>query len=362
MSDLLSSVWLLDQPPVWSPGQWESVLGQARQSGLLGRLGMLYRDRNWLDAVPASPRHHLESGVTLVERQQHEVQWEVHNLRKTLMGLDAPVVLLKGSAYLMASLPPARGRLFSDVDVMVPHAQLQAAEAALFGGGWVSDERDAYNQRYYRQWMHEIPPLRHVLRGSVIDLHHTIAPPTSRFKVDARRLFETLVPLSGCEGLYVLAPADMVLHSAVHLFQEGEFDRGLRDLLDLLDLIKHFEQGAAFWPELVDRARDLGLQLPLSHALRHLKRLFGYTPPESVMGDIEGLRPPALQRAMLDWALQKALKPVHPSCDSAGSGLARWLLYVRSHALRMPVHLLMPHLVRKAWMRRFPPTDEPANA
>ena len=361
MSDLLSSVWLLDQPPVWSPAQWESVLGQARQSGLLGRLGMLYRDRNWLDAVPVSPRHHLESGVTLVERQQHEVQWEVHNLRKTLMGLDAPVVLLKGSAYLMASLPPARGRLFSDVDVMVPHAQLQAAEAALFGGGWVSDERDAYNQRYYRQWMHEIPPLRHVLRGSVIDLHHTIAPPTSRFKVYARRLFENLVPLSGCKGLYVLAPADMVLHSAVHLFQEGEFDRGLRDLLDLLDLIKHFEQRDAFWPELVERARDLGLQLPLSHALRHLKRLFGYTPPGSVMGDIEAMRPPALQRAMLDWALQKALKPVHPSCDSAGSGLARWLLYVRSHALRMPVHLLMPHLVRKAWMRRFPPTDEPAN-
>jgi len=362
MSDLLSSVWLLDQPPVWSPGQWESVLGQARQSGLLGRLGMLYRDRNWLDAVPASPRHHLESGVTLVERQQHEVQWEVHNLRKTLMGLGAPVVLLKGSAYLMASLPPARGRLFSDVDVMVPHAQLQAAEAALFGGGWVSDERDAYNQRYYRQWMHEIPPLRHVLRGSVIDLHHTIAPPTSRFKVDARRLFENLVPLSGCEGLYVLAPADMVLHSAVHLFQEGEFDRGLRDLLDLLDLIKHFEQRDAFWPDLVERARDLGLQLPLSHALRHLKRLFEYMPPAAVMGDIEEMRPPALQRAMLDWALQKALKPVHPSCDSAGSGLARWLLYVRSHALRMPVHLLMPHLVRKAWMRRFPPTDEPANA
>jgi hypothetical protein len=23
--------------------------------------------------------------------------------------------------------------------------------------------------------------------------------------------------------------------------------------------------------------------------------------------------------------------------------------------LRMPLHLLLPHLIRKAWMRRFPP-------
>lgn len=362
MSDLLSSVWLADQPPVWSPWQWESVLGQARQSGLLGRLGMLFRDRAWLDAVPAGPRHHLESGVTLVERQQHEVQWEVHNLRKALRDLGAPVVLLKGAAYLMASLPPARGRLFSDVDVMVPYAQLQAAEAALFGAGWVSDERDPYNQRYYRQWMHEIPPLRHVLRGSVIDLHHTIAPPTSRFKVDADRLLANLEPLPGCEGIYVLGPVDMVLHSAVHLFQEGEFDRGLRDLLDLLDLIRHFEQQDVFWPDLVDRAHDLGLQVPLSHALRHLTRLFAYTPPVAVMETVLSIQPPAIQRVVMDWALKKALKPVHPTCDSAGTGLARWTLYVRSHALRMPVHLLLPHLARKAWMRRFPGAEKPANA
>ncbi len=300
--------------------------------------------------------------MTLVERQQHEVQWEVHNLRKALRDLGAPVVLLKGAAYLMASLPPARGRLFSDVDVMVPYAQLQAAEAALFGAGWVSDERDPYNQRYYRQWMHEIPPLRHVLRGSVIDLHHTIAPPTSRFKVDADRLLANLEPLPGCEGIYVLGPVDMVLHSAVHLFQEGEFDRGLRDLLDLLDLIRHFEQQDVFWPDLVDRAHDLGLQVPLSHALRHLTRLFAYTPPVAVMKTVLSIQPPAIQRVVMDWALKKALKPVHPTCDSAGTGLARWTLYVRSHALRMPVHLLLPHLARKAWMRRFPGAEKPANA
>ena len=37
----------------------------------------------------------------------------------------------------------------------------------------------------------------------------------------------------GDSGFHVLAPEDMVLHSAVHLYQEGELDHGMRDLLDL---------------------------------------------------------------------------------------------------------------------------------
>ena len=30
---------------------------------------------------------------------------------------------------------------------------------------------------------------------------------------------------------------------------------------------------------------------------------------------------------------------------------ARWLLYVRAHYLRMPLHLLLPHLLRKSFHR-----------
>lgn len=354
MSDLLSPVWLATAPVTLSARDWEAVLGQARQSGLLGRLGMFFGDRGWMDAVPPGPRRHLESGLSLALRQQHEVQWEVHQLSKALAGVETPVVLLKGAAYLMAQLPCARGRLFADVDVLVLQAQLPAAEAALFGAGWISDERDAYNQRYYRKWMHEIPPLRHVLRGTVIDMHHTISPPTSRFKVDARLLMERLVPISGFPGLFMLTPVDMVLHSAVHLFQEGEFGHGLRDLLDLNDLLLHFGSAPRFWDELVDRAASLGLQIPLFHALFHTQRLFETSAPAHLQVRVDRLGPGLLARGLMSWALGLALQPMHPSCDKQWTGLARWLLYVRSHMLRMPMHQVVPHLLRKAWMRSFP--------
>lgn len=354
-SGLLASIWARsDVRPELGLRDWETLLGQARRARLIARLAAHHLDQGWLAAVPDGPRPHLEGALRLAERQQFEVRWEVDCIQRALRGIDAPVVLLKGAAYLMANLPAARGRLFADIDLMVPRDQIDAVEGALFAAGWISDERDAYNQRYYREWMHEIPPLRHVQRNTYIDLHHTITPPTSRFHVDGQLLLGKVQPLRGITGLYTLAPPDMVLHSAVHLFQEGEFDHGMRDLLDLKDLLEHFQPQANFWPGLFDRADELGLQIPLFHTLFHIKRLFGLSAPDRFTERVAQLGPGAPARMVMAWLLGLALKPDHPSCNTRWTGLARWLLYVRSHALRMPLRLMVPHLVRKAWMRHFP--------
>jgi hypothetical protein len=354
-SSLLTDFWAAPSDrPDWTFLQWEHVLGQARQSRLLGRLSAHFSDQGWMPRDNFGPYFHLEAGLRLTDRQQHEVRWEVHCISKALQDISAPVVLLKGAAYLMGNLPPARGRLFSDIDLLVPSEHIHAVECALFAAGWISDERDPYNQRYYRQWMHEIPPLRHVHRNTYIDLHHTITPPTSRFNVNGEALLSRLHPLEGYAGVFLLAPADMVLHSAVHLFTEGEFSAGLRDLLDLKDLLEHFSKQSEFWQNLLDRADELGLQIPLFHALFHIQRLFGYAPPAQWAERVRNLAPPAPARLLMGWLLGLALRPDHPSCNTRWTGLARWLLYVRSHALRMPLYLAIPHLIRKAWMRYFP--------
>jgi len=57
----------------------------------------------------------------------------------------------------------------------------------------------------------------------------------------------------------------------------------------------------------------------------------------------------------MDGLFLRGLAPDHPSCDRPLTRAARWLLYARAHKLRMPLHLLIPHLVRKAIMRRFSP-------
>ena len=79
----------------------------------------------------------------------------------------------------LAGRPAASGRVFADVDILIAQPLLGEAESLLTLQGWMSDKLDAYDQRYYRQWMHELPPLQHMRRSSVIDVHHAILPETA---------------------------------------------------------------------------------------------------------------------------------------------------------------------------------------
>lgn len=350
--DLITPALTAAGRPEFTPRQWEDLLSQARRSRLLARLAWRYDERGWMHAVPTGPRQHLLGALRVVQRQRDEVLWEIDRLRFALRGFDGPVVLLKGAAYIAADLPPWRGRLFGDVDLLVARERLAEVETALMAGGWIAERLDPYDDRYYRQWMHELPPLQHVLRHTHLDVHHTITPPTSRFPIDGRSLLERSIPAEHGMGLRVLAPADMVLHSAVHLLQEGQFEGGLRDLLDIDDLLRHFAAAdPGFWDELVRRAAELGLGVPLSHALHHVGRLFGTRPPDALRERFAALRPPALPRATMNALLAIALRPDHPACDTTLTRPARFALYVRSHHLRMPWYQIAPHLARKAWMR-----------
>lgn len=54
---------------------------------------------------------------------------------------------------------------------------------------------------------------------------------------------------------------------------------------------------------------------------------------------------------IMDFCYRRALQPVHASCEDRWTRLARIAIYVRSHWIRMPLHLLVFHLGRKALLR-----------
>lgn len=357
--DLLSPLWRQDRLPDLHGAQWESLLSQARRARLDGRLARLCHDRGWLDQVPPGPRTHLRSALRRLERQHNEVRWEADALRRAIGHLPTPIVLLKGAAYVMAGLPPARGRLFTDVDILVGRDQLRQAELALLAAGWVAKRLDPYDERYYRDLMHELPPLHHVERRTALDVHHTLAPPTSRFRIDPAPLLARAVPLREQPRLAVLDPADMVLHGVLHLMQDGDFSGGLRDLLDFDDLVRHFGTDAGFWPTLLARAQELGVQRPLRDAWTHAHRLLGTPAPAQAGAWFDRWGGSRIRRAAMDAALVPALRPDHPHCDSPGTAAARRALYVRSHWLRMPWYQILPHLARKAWKRLRAKADTP---
>lgn len=342
--------------------EWDLLIRQGRRANLLARLAHQLAQEDLLDSVPQAPRQHLTSALQMARRQDIALRWEVECIRAALIDAEVNTVLLKGAAYVMAELAAANGRTFSDVDIIVPKSKLGHVESQLMIYGWQGSHHDTYDQRYYRRWMHEIPPMRHVKRGATIDVHHTILPETARLKIDTAALMSAVIALPGRENLYILQPTDMLLHSATHLFHEGNFEKGLRDLFDLDSLLKQFGATQSFWEQLVPRAVTLGLTRPLYYALRYTTLMLDTPIPIHVIEAAKIGKPFIAISVLMDACYLRALRPMHASSRSFASWAARFALYVRSHWIRMPFHLLSYHLGRKALMSLKTKNDEEEQA
>jgi hypothetical protein len=324
---------------------WDRLVRAAGRSGLLGRLGVRLSEAGI--EPPAAARRHIDAERRVATTHRGNVRWEVRRIAEGLGTEGVLFVLLKGAAYVMADLPPARGRVFEDVDILVPREQLATAESALTVHGWVTTHRHPYDQRYYRQWMHELPPMRHVRRGSSLDVHHRLLPLTAPLQPDPALLWEAAVPLPDWPGAHVPATTDLVLHAAAHLFFDGAFENGLRDLLDIDELLRAGAAEPGFWDRLAERGAAMDLAVPLADALYWSERLLGTPVPDSARPAHRRQSWPG-ERPLMDAAFAHGLRPEHPLCGGLRNTIARQFLYLRSHRLRMPLWRVVPHLVRKA--------------
>ena len=349
---LLEALCAPENLPDLPSGDWELLLRVARRARVLGRLESDLLQAGLLEYIPPRAASHLRAARNVIEHRNTLISWEVSRLLWALKGIDVPLILLKGSGYLLAGLPPSRGRIFADVDLLVPEESIGKIETRLVERGWFKTQIDPYDDRYYRVWMHEIPPLRHQERGTEIDIHHRLVPRTSHLKSDPAPLFAASKPLAN-PRLRVLAPTDMVLHALAHLFLEGDPDEGLRlrDLVDVHELLCHHGQAPDFWAELGPRSRELGFQRLLFYGLHHAQRLLGTPIPKDVLHGLENAAPVWPIRVLMNHLIRLAILPGHPDHPSLWATVARWLVYVRSHWLRMPPGLLAKHLLQKAWLR-----------
>ncbi|MBU1395201.1 MAG: nucleotidyltransferase family protein [Gammaproteobacteria bacterium] len=340
--------------------EWDILVRQARAAGLLARLAHRFGQHGLTAAIPAVARWHFDAAETLARKQQTAVRWELQQLRAALANLDSPLIVLKGAAYVAANLPAAAGRLFNDIDILVPRERLKQAESSLMLAGWHASGLSEYDKRYYRRWMHEIPPMQHVQRATVIDVHHAILPDTARYHPDSAKLRSRAVEVADLPGVYVLAAEDRILHSATHLFHDGELPHGLRDLTDLDLLLRDAAVDRDFWPRLTARADELQLGRSLFYALRYLHFFLDTPVPDSAMTTLAKLAPNRATLALMDRIFTRVLAPDHASCADPFTPAARLAAFVRAHWLRMPAHLLIPHLFHKAFISPYQRTPKPA--
>ena len=331
----------------WPLADWERVVRLARRLRLLARLAEALTAAGIDHLVPPRPRRHLLAEQRLSHWRTGAMLWTIERVAALLADAPYPRVLLKGSAYLGQSLPIAAGRLPSDLDILIPQAHLAEAQSRLVAGGWNEVEMSAHDQHYYRDWGHEVPPMRHPVLLLELDLHHNILPPVARTRVDAAALLARLQP-SQWPGWQVLSPIDQVLHSAAHLFLDSELRDRLRDLVDLDGLLRHFGADPRFWADLPARARELGLAEPLALAGHFTTRWLGTPIPADVVRAIEAMGPSGLRRAGLLALFAAVLMPVEPDEQASRTQrAAATLVLARYHRQRLPLHLLVPHLWHK---------------
>jgi hypothetical protein len=359
--DLLSrTLRLPDTVTRFSMSDWDLLVRQARAAGLLARLAHCFRQHGLIAALPSYARWHFDAAETLAGKQRLAVLWELKQLRSALADFDGPLIVLKGAAYVAAGLPAAAGRLFNDIDILVPRDYLPQAESSLMLAGWHASGLSEYDKRYYRRWMHELPPLQHIQRDTVIDVHHAILPDTARYHPDSAKLRSRAVAADGVPGVHVLAAEDRILHSAAHLFHDGELPHGLRDLTDLDLLLRGTGADRDFWLRLTARADELELGRSLFYAVRYLRHFLATPVPDSAMAELQAAAPDRVTLALMDRVFTRVLAPDHASCADAFTPAARLAAFVRAHWLRMPAHLLIPHLFHKAFISPYQRTPKAA--
>lgn len=338
----------------WSLDEWQDATRQLRRLRLLARLAEALAAAQRLSAVPEPVARLL-----LAERQnsryrQRVVAFAATRIARTLQGLGGPLVLLKGSAYLAERLPIAAGRLPSDLDILVPEAALAQALRLLLAEGWQEPELDAHDRRYYHEWSHEVPPMRHPMHPVELDLHHNILPPLGPVAIDMAPLLNDCRPC-GWPGWSVLAPVDQVLHSAAHLFHDSEPLERMRDLVDLDGLLRHHTgRDSGFWTALQQRAAALGLEEPLLLA-GHFCRAWLGTPIDATLEERMQRAGPRqrLLRTLFGAVLAPAaLDRPRPRAQRLGAVALLW----RYHLRRLPPRLLVPHLWHKLHRRGADPT------
>ena len=325
---------------------WDDTIRLTRQARLLGMLAHRLRDDEDLWAfLHERVRGHLQAAIHYSAYRVQLVRMEMRALDAALPA-DRPVALLKGAGYLVQGLAMARGRMPNDVDLLVRRADLDAAEAALRSAGWQMEAKTDYDERYYREWSHELPPMRYPGHALEVDLHHTIAPVTSRTRADDALLFDGLQSVPGSR-FRVLDPCDQVIHAAIHLFQDSDLHGQLRGLVDVDGLIRHhLGDNAQVWSRLIDRAERHRADRVLWYALHYCRSWLGTPVPEGLaLGP-----PPRWARHGMDWVFSRACPPRIPDATpSLGERLADTLGELRYHRLRMPPTLLARHLLHKSW-------------
>ncbi|MGR5237697.1 nucleotidyltransferase family protein [Vibrio alfacsensis] len=330
-----------------APAALSKIVAEARYFNMLGQLKYHCQVHGLWSALPNKFCQQLNSATLFYDNQRRKLAIETNEISRALAPLNISWIYLKGSAYNLNNMSNFSGRMMSDIDVLVQEEDLPQVEAALKSHGWMPAPVNSYDEKFYRSWSQEIPPLRHIYRQVELDVHFNILPKTLKESINNKHLFEQSLPFSDDPNQKVLTPHAMLAHSAIHLFYESEYTKGLRDLYDITLLINHYSAEVSFWDNLIELHNSIGNESSLYLALRYSNKIYRTQIPTKVVEHYAQFKPNLLYLSVLDFCFLNIFTRTFPPHRKTGYGFAETVLYLRGHLKRMPLRLLVPHLSKK---------------
>jgi hypothetical protein len=110
-----------------------------------------------------------------------------------------------------------------------------------------------------------------------------------------------------------------------------------------------YEQDEDFRQALLPRAQETELATPLYYAIYFCHKLLGWKVPAGWLEQLESNI--GISRAFTRMLMEQQLRSTDPSVNTWKQRLSGWLLFMRSHWLRMPPGMLAKHLIGQAWRR-----------
>ncbi len=326
--------------------QWENIIHVLREVNLLAACYFQLENEDKLKSLPFFAFKHMKSAAVYSSRQSEQVTFECKLLQKTLDAENIPSVFLKGASYTLRKSKNSEGRVYSDIDLLVAKNDILKAEEAFSKHAWCTKKVSEYDNKYYREWSHEIPPMFNMHRGTVLDLHHNILLPISGREVNVEVITENCQLVDG--SYTVLSYAATILHSIVHLIISEDVSNGYRDILDITILIKE-NNSPEFWQEIASLSSKLGFNNELYLALSLSEKYANIAIPNDVWQSFNKQKNNSKLNFLLNHVYYFALQPHSPAIQTLKHKIAITVVYFLGHLQKMPLKILIPHLFTKSF-------------
>ncbi|NDW21586.1 nucleotidyltransferase family protein [Alteromonas hispanica] len=321
--------------------QWQDLLRLLRYNDMIATLAAIV-DECDVQINSSYAQKHLQAASTYARRQEQQVLHEAYLLNSDLNEINVAPIFLKGAAYALAKDKNAFGRLMSDIDILVNKSSLPYVEKQLKKCGWHEKEISNYDDRYYRQWSHELPPFYHQRTGATLDVHHTLIPPITGKQLPVSDIVKKA---KYADDLGYLCIEWRLIHCIIHFFYNEDYDKPFRDFWDIKCLVdkackeERIESACSI-------AKEHGFKDELAFSLYLLE--IKYNKPYYSNLALT-LNISSWQKLFVKNILIHVVVLRHNLIDSKITKVCSFIMVVRGHLKKMPLKILLPHTCVKLW-------------